>query len=265
MTGGRSRFGLAVFLGLALLPSLGWSQEEKNDRYLGEGDKIFLRDFGSDDVGYLAVPDQRPDLAIVLAHGWTGLCEGVRRDCDYLADEGHLVLAVDLFNGAEPSNADEARVAKGKLQHEVMVTAIRTGARFFESSPRFKMDRVVVVACQQSVQAALQAAEEQVNIMAVVLVEPEPELDASLLEATPFPVKIVGGSASGVASYLTSETLDGVPALLGDRFFSVDPVWINSWRNRRVNPLVWQEVERFAAPLQPREEALPTRIWKRVF
>jgi len=265
MSKGKKRFWAPVLAMIGLLTGVVTGQEQREERYLGEGDKIFLRDFGSDDVGYLTVPDQKPELGIVLAHGWTGLCEGVRRDCDYLADEGHLVLAIDLFNGAEPSNAREARVAKGKLQHEVMVTAIRTGARFFESSPRFQMDRVVVVACQQSVRAALQAAEEQVNIMAVVLVEPEPELEASLLAETPFPVKVVGGSAQGLTSYLTLDGGDGVAASLAGRFFSVEPVWINSWRNRRINPLVWDEVERFVAPLQPRQEALPKRIWKRVF
>ncbi len=267
-------FGVAILLNSANV----YSQEAESGKeaYRGDGDLIFLRDFGSDDVGYLAVPKDRPDYGIVLVHGWTGLSEGVRRDCDYLAEEANITLAVDLFNGAKPTNDREARVERGKLQQELVVTAIRTGARFFQNSPRFQMDRVVVVAHQQSALAALKAAQKQTNIMAVVLIDPEPALTVEQLVASPVPVRVFISSEAGIERYLqldksaqSEEAAEAaftqLPPSIAPLVVPISPVWINSWRNRRMNPELWATIKEFLQPLEVRTAPLTKRLINSVF
>jgi dienelactone hydrolase len=257
--------GLLLTWGMAPTPAEETATREK--AYRGEGDLIFLRDFGSDDVGYLAVPELRPDYGIVLVHGWTGLCEGVRRDCDYLAEQGNIALAVDLFNGVKPKNDREARIERGKLEQELVVTAIRTGANFFKESPRFQMDRVVVVACQQSALAALEAAQQQTNIMAVILIDPEPALSVEQLLEAPVPVRVIVRNGAALDSYIQLVEADAgaLPASLSNLVIPASPVWINSWRNRRMNPELWAAMKAFLDPLEARRAPLTKRLIDRVF
>jgi len=236
-------------------------------KYKGDGDLIFLRDFGSDEVGYLAVPLEQPKCAVVVVHGWTGLSEGVRRDCDYLAERGYLALGIDLFNGTAPKNEEEAKALRGKLSQEIMVTAIQTAAAFFHGSPRFKMERVVVVAAEQSCLAALLAAQDSVKIMGVVLIEPEPVLKAAEFKRLQFPLKIIGDLDQGVESYLqmVDEPDLDLPQTHTPLIKMLNPVWINSWRNRRLIPELWPVISEFVGPLEVREEPMTKRLWNRVF
>jgi hypothetical protein len=255
---------------VVMLASHGASAQEsqaKEKAYRGEGDLIFLRDFGSDDVGYLAVPDNRPNYGIVVVHGWTGLCEGVRRDSDFLAEKDNIALAVDLFNGVKPQNDREARVERGRLEQELVVTAIKTGAKFFRESPRFQMDRVAVVACQQSAWSALRAAQEQANIMAVVLIEPEPALSIEQLVKAPVPVQIIMEHDADIRDFIRfdGQSVEDLPASVAGMVEPVSPVWINSWRNRRMNPEIWKSMEAFLRPIEARKDPLTKRLIDRVF
>ena len=72
----------ACLLALLVFP-LG--AEKKKDESKPQGELIFLRDFGTDEVGYLAIPEKKPEAGIVVAHGKFGLCPDTRMMCDRLA------------------------------------------------------------------------------------------------------------------------------------------------------------------------------------
>lgn len=260
-------FLLGALMALSTLTAFSEEAEGGNEAYRGDGDLIFLRDFGSDDVGYLAVPEQRPDFGIVIAHGWTGLSEGVRRDCDYLAGEANIALAVDFFNGVKPTNDREARIERGKLDEKLVVTAIGTGARFFRDSPRYQMDRVAVLACQQSALAALKAAREQTNINAVVLIDPEPALTIEQLTSAPVPIRIFVSNEKEIGQYIQlDESAQGqLPASIAPLVVPVSPLWVNSWRHRRINPELWSTIKEFLQPLEARRDPLTKRLIEQVF
>src|SRR3989338_2743364 len=61
-------------------------------------------------VGFLARPKQDGKYpAVVMIHEWWGLNENIKDMAILLAQEGYVVLAVDLYNGNVATTQDEAR------------------------------------------------------------------------------------------------------------------------------------------------------------
>ena len=172
---------------LALL-ALPVGAEEQNDPSKPQGELIFLRDFGTDEVGYLAIPEKQPEAGIVVAHGKFGLCADTRLLCDRLARSGFIVLAVDLFNGSVPKDANDLKQHMEEASSATTVAAIETGIQFFKLSPRFKMDKVIVLGIGESTRDVLATARKNRSLSGVTLLEPKVLPTAELMNQIGVPV-----------------------------------------------------------------------------
>jgi len=66
---------------------------------------------GGTALAYVAQPKKAATGAVLVLHEWWGLNDFVKSHADDLAEQGYLVLAVDLYNGTVATTPDEA----GKL------------------------------------------------------------------------------------------------------------------------------------------------------
>jgi len=179
---------MVVTAGLLALLAFPAGAQEKKDRSKPQGELIFLRDFGTDEVGYLAIPDKRPEAGIVVAHGKFGLCKDTRLLCDRLSRSGLIVLAVDLYNGSVPKNSEDIAKYMDGASTTATVAAIETGINFFKLSPRFKMDKVILLGIGESTRDVLATARKNRDLSGVTLLEPMVLPNAELMDQIGVPV-----------------------------------------------------------------------------
>lgn len=66
--------------------------------------------------GHLALPEQAgPFPGVVMIHEWWGLNDQIKAEAESLADEGYVVLAVDLYGGEVADTREEAQALVGGL------------------------------------------------------------------------------------------------------------------------------------------------------
>ena len=130
-----------------------WSALEKpvpaapaKDKSPYAGEMIYLRDFGSDEVGFLSVPMQQPQFGVLIVPDGRGLDGRVKKLCDTLSAQGYLALAVDIYNGRVVEDDVQAKANRKGLDAETAIKALETGLNFYAKSPRFQMQRVAAVA-----------------------------------------------------------------------------------------------------------------------
>lgn len=84
--------------------------------------------------GYFVFPSDmiEPLPAVILFHERWGLTDDVRKRADKLAAEGHIVLAVDLFNGETTSDPSVARVLMTRVieKPDPVISNIRSAFEF---------------------------------------------------------------------------------------------------------------------------------------
>ena len=69
---------------------------------------------------------------IVMIHEWWGLNENIKKMAEQLAQEGYLVLAVDLFKGNVATTADQARQQTGSLNQEEALNNLRAAKAYLK-------------------------------------------------------------------------------------------------------------------------------------
>jgi dienelactone hydrolase len=220
-----------------------------------KGELIFLRDFGSDDTGYLAIPQQQPRAGVVVAHGITGLSRTFRRSCDELAGQGYLVLAVDFFNGRIPSSTEEARRIWGSLDQKLVTAALKTARAFYTSSPRFKMDKVVLVGVGESVPAVAEFATADHGLAGVTLVAGDSADLPVVLDQLVCPGQVIVFADQAVPAQGTRLEMVGV-----------NEIWTGMWPEQSVAGQVWNLSSQFwerqkAAP----PPALAKKLLEKIF
>jgi len=67
---------------------------------------------------FLAKPKSDPRGGILVLHAWWGLNDFIKDFCSRLADEGYVVLAPDLYNGAIAKTIPEAEKLRAKLKRD---------------------------------------------------------------------------------------------------------------------------------------------------
>ena len=73
--------------------------------------------------GALAVPDVKPAGAVMLIHEWWGLNDQIKSVASEVAKQGHLALAIDLYNGQVASKPEDAeKYMKGVAPAEARET-----------------------------------------------------------------------------------------------------------------------------------------------
>ncbi|MEM6884471.1 MAG: dienelactone hydrolase family protein [Verrucomicrobiota bacterium] len=249
---------------LALLALPVRAEEKKEAGNQPKGELIFLRDFGTDEVAYLAIPDKKPEAGIVVAHGKFGLCKDTRLLCDRLAESGLIVLAVDLFNGSVPAN--EAEIAKftGSASSETTVAAIETGINFFLLSPRFKMDKVIVLGIGESTRDVLAVARKNRDISGVTLLEPKVLPNAELMNQIGVPVLAYVSSEREItidvgainAEAKAELTMELMPEVIHDDMKAF---------KRHINDRIWKDAIQYWMKLEVHERSIADKLIDTVF
>ncbi|MEM9444150.1 MAG: dienelactone hydrolase family protein [Verrucomicrobiota bacterium] len=155
---------------------------------------ISLRDYGSEDVGYLVIPEKRPKAGLVIAPDSWGLTSSVCKVCRELADLGYIVLAVDLYNGERAQTQEGAQILEQWVELGTSVKAVQTGIQFFKSSPRFRMDKVLVIGARGSVDVVINAVKDQEIVAGITLFYPKQNFDLKSLRQVNAPIQVVGNN-----------------------------------------------------------------------
>lgn len=178
----------AVLVGLGMTP--GWGQDEPEGREARSAFVISLKDFGSEDIAYLTIPQTPPRLGVLVVPGPTGLSRKLKNQCDLLAANGFLVLALDLYNGQVPKSQEEALRLQRELRPEAAFKTIESGRRFFRESPRFFTPAYLMLAFTYNGALAVDAANRMRDVSGLILIEPNP-VDPKALERLRVPTMIV--------------------------------------------------------------------------
>jgi len=229
-----------------------------------KGELIFLRDFGTDEVGYLAIPDQAPEAGIVVAHGKFGLNKDIRLLCDRLSAGGYLVLAVDLYNGNIPSSFDDINKNISTYSSPATISAIKTGINFFQLSPRFKMEKVVLLGIGESTRDVLATARSNENLSGVTLLEPQVLPNTEVMNEIGVPVMSFVSLERDISIDVEAINRGVKQKLLMRRLPEV--VFDDEQAFKRIiNERVWQEADVFWRQIKVPERSITDRIIKSVF
>lgn len=96
-------------------------------------------------VGYLAQPAAEGKYpGIIMIHEWWGLNENIKDMANLLAQEGFVVLAVDLYDGKVAVTPEEARALVGAAREnpEKAVANMRAGVTYLRSLPTVAQDKI---------------------------------------------------------------------------------------------------------------------------
>jgi carboxymethylenebutenolidase len=73
---------------------------------------------------YLARPDSETEYGVLVVHAWWGLTPFFKAFCDRLAQQGHAVLARDLYRGRTATTTEEAKRLSSRLKRDVVAEEI---------------------------------------------------------------------------------------------------------------------------------------------
>jgi dienelactone hydrolase len=155
------------------------------------GSMIFLRDYGTDDIGYLVIPDREPSAGVVVLPDRQGMTPEFKKFCLKLGQEGYLVLGLDLYNGRLAKDEAEAAQMAASLQEKNVSKTLRTGLKFFESSPRFQMEKKMLVAWGVSTEVTVRSLEKEKGLLSLVLLNPSTIPEKSRLLDLRLPLQIL--------------------------------------------------------------------------
>ncbi len=86
--------------------------------------------------GYLARPDDNQTYpGVVLIHEWWGLNEQMKNTAEKLAQEGFVVLAVDLYNGEVAMDANRAQELVSQVDANAAVANMRSATQYLANQP----------------------------------------------------------------------------------------------------------------------------------
>lgn len=156
------------------------------------GRSITLRDFGSDDLGFLSLPDIPPKYGILLLHDEYGLDDRMKRRCDWIADRGNIALGLDLFNGHIAENREEARSLQNELREESALRAFNAALRLLDESPRLGAPKIIVVALGKQCSFTLKALRKHPQkVIGISWIEPQGSIDEELFRKNRLPIQII--------------------------------------------------------------------------
>ena len=163
--------------------SAGFAAEQKTEEAKFKGELIYLRDYGTDDIGYLVVPELPPEAGIVIVPEGYGIDADIKKQADALSTKGFLVMVVDLYNGAVTRNPQQAERMLKDLMDKSVLASLKTAVNFFHSSPRYKIEQVAVIAVgSTSPYVSKFSIQREPELTGVVFLEPAAMPDRVQLE-----------------------------------------------------------------------------------
>ncbi|MCH8029476.1 MAG: dienelactone hydrolase family protein [Candidatus Dadabacteria bacterium] len=136
---------LMIFLTVSLLSPLVLGGSATHPVAGGEmkGTTVKYSSRGEEISGYLVKPEGKgPFPAVVMIHEWWGLNDQIRGKASELADQGYVVLAVDLYRGRATSDPGEAHELMRGLPEDRAVADMLAAVRYLQSQPYVKGSRI---------------------------------------------------------------------------------------------------------------------------
>jgi len=153
--------------------------------------------YGDNFRGYFVKPNQEGTFpGVVMIHEWWGLNQNIKNMAHDMAQEGYLVLAVDLFNGNVADNAGDARTYSSAVRDnmDVAITHLKSATSYLR-----EQDAVAVASmgwCFGGGMSMQLALEEDMD--ATVIYYGAVETDDDLLSSISWPVLGIFGEVDTV-------------------------------------------------------------------
>jgi carboxymethylenebutenolidase len=104
---------------------------------------IALRSGDETVSAYLAVPDSGgPHPGLVVIHEWWGLNDWVKEQTQKFADQGYVVLAVDLYRGKVAYDPNLAHELSRGLPQDQAIRDLKAAFNYLASRPDVRKDKI---------------------------------------------------------------------------------------------------------------------------
>jgi carboxymethylenebutenolidase len=120
--------------------------------------------------GFLAVPG-KPGVypGLVVVHEWWGLNEWVKEQSEKLAEQGYIVLAVDLYHGKSAADSSDAHELMRGMPQDRAIRDMQAAYEYLAARKDVKPGRVGAIGWCMGGGLALQLAIHQPRLAAVVV------------------------------------------------------------------------------------------------
>lgn len=155
-------------------------------------DVVYLEGFG----GYLAQPEAEGEYpGVVMIHEWWGLNDNIRTMAKLMANEGYVVLAVDLYGEVtdESSRAGELASA-ARADTEATVANLRSAVAYLRELPAVQDERIASMGWCFGGQQSLNLALASDDLAATVIYYGQLVSDKERLQSIDWPILGVFGS-----------------------------------------------------------------------
>lgn len=101
--------------------------------------------YGDNFKGYLVKPMTEGKFpGIVMIHEWWGLNQNIKNMAHDLAEEGFVVIAVDLFDGKVADNPDDARTYSSEVRDDMdkAITHLKSAVAYLNSNENVLEDSI---------------------------------------------------------------------------------------------------------------------------
>lgn len=120
--------------------------------------------------GFLAVPD-KPGVypGLVVIHEWWGLNDWVKEQSEKLAEQGYVVLAVDLYHGKSAADPSDAHELMRGMPQDRAIRDMQAAFEYLAARKDVKPNRMGAIGWCMGGGLALQLAIHQPRLGAVVV------------------------------------------------------------------------------------------------
>lgn len=120
--------------------------------------------------GILYTPEGNgPFPAIIAVHEWWGLNDWIKEQSSKLADQGYVVLAIDLYRGKVATTPDEAHEIMRGVPEDRASRDLAAAFDYISSQPNVKKDRIGAIGWCMGGGYALDVALMEPNLAADVI------------------------------------------------------------------------------------------------
>ncbi len=160
--------------------------------------------------GYLAQPKVEGTYpAVIMIHEWWGLNDNIRTMAKILANEGYVVLAVDLY-GETTDDAEQAKNLSSAVRENKprAIDNMRAAITYLKKLPAVKADKIASLGWCFGGEQSLQLALASDDLAATVIYYGSLATDKETLQKISAPVMGIFGADDAVVSVADVETFN---------------------------------------------------------
>ena len=152
---------ILLLLILALLMSSTFAATSKTVSYKSGDDTV---------QAVLYTPEGKgPFPALVAIHEWWGLTDWVKEQASKLADQGYVVLAIDLYRGKVADTPELAHELMRGVPEDRALRDLHAAAEYLRSQPNVRKDRIASIGWCMGGGYALDVALQEATLRAAVI------------------------------------------------------------------------------------------------